>query len=413
MGDLSNLYRRIYLSPFCRTLENSGMIIVGNILEDGKWIKIPSEIWKYIKESVGLKKSVFDILELCESDSEKRFYDDLLKKLFMIRVLTFDLNDWRQNVKNLYIDLTSRCNLHCEHCCSSYGDIPAHDLSFEQLIQLVKWADTKNIESITLTGGEIYILKDVNEKIKYTRNHFSGKISIITNGTLITDSDIDILKECINNVSISLDGYDLESVERIRGKHVFEKVMRLIPKLKEKGIEKISLSMVLVRENKEHREKFLDLCEKLEVKPMLRVLNPAGRARKKYSEFKVYDTYNQEFEALELEQIRNNVSMRVLCGAGMTTMSCSANGYIQPCTVMENKEYCMGTIEDLVNDRLKSLDIICGGVTDKVLECRNCNVRYFCEGTCRGMNETIYLDEELRSDKCRENKHKLEKAIWG
>ena len=189
--------------------------------------------------------------------------------------------------------------------------------------------------------------------------------------------------------------------------------MRLIPKLKEKGIEKISLSMVLVRENKEHREKFLDLCEKLEVKPMLRVLNPAGRARKKYSEFKVYDTYNQEFEALELEQIRNNVSMRVLCGAGMTTMSCSANGYIQPCTVMENKEYCMGTIEDLVNDRLKSLDIICGGVTDKVLECRNCNVRYFCEGNCRGMNETIYLDEELRSDKCRENKHKLEKAIWG
>lgn len=46
-------------------------------------------------------------------------------------------------------------------------------------------------------------------------------------------------------VEISLDGYDEETCSEIRGKDVFNKVMKAIGYLKDNGCDKISISMVM------------------------------------------------------------------------------------------------------------------------------------------------------------------------
>lgn len=59
-----------------------------------------------------------------------------------------------------------------------------------------------------------------------------GRIDIISNATLIYPEHISILKSCVDEISISLDGYDKNSVDFIRGQGVFDKVIETIILLK-------------------------------------------------------------------------------------------------------------------------------------------------------------------------------------
>ena len=231
-----NIEKRIYVSPYARTMRNGDVLIAGNFLGCGKWIKIPSKYYDFLVECVNRNMRIKDILQLCDSGYEYDFYNDLLKKLFEIEVFMFRKQE-NPTLKSVSIDLTSRCNLRCRHCSTSYGEIPSIDMEFDNLKRIIYWCKKNEIRDVTLTGGEIFLLDDINEKLRWIRANFDGKIGIMTNGTLIRDEQISILKETVDSVDISLDGYDAVSVEKIRGSGVYDKVIRVIRKINEKGMD--------------------------------------------------------------------------------------------------------------------------------------------------------------------------------
>lgn len=62
----------------------------------------------------------------------------------------------------------------------------------------------------------------------YLRSIYNGKITLMTNGTLIIPKNVEEIVSQIDSIDISLDGADEESCAVIRGKGVFEKVVSSI-----------------------------------------------------------------------------------------------------------------------------------------------------------------------------------------
>ncbi|MBR6288054.1 MAG: putative 7-carboxy-7-deazaguanine synthase QueE [Acholeplasmatales bacterium] len=92
----------------------------------------------------------------------------------------------------------ANCNLRCSYCDTKYSfENPKY--SNESVDEIVKYAKTKNVKNITLTGGEPLIQEDIKElMIKLSNNNFN--IEIETNGSVSIKEFLDI-----PNVSFTLD----------------------------------------------------------------------------------------------------------------------------------------------------------------------------------------------------------------
>ena len=145
----------------------------------------------------------------------------------------------------------------------------------------------------------------------------------------------------MDEISISLDGYDKNSVDFIRGQGVFDKVIETIILLKNNKIDNISLSMVLTSNNKNHVTDFKELCNKFEVKPILRTLSVKGRA------LKFYDDLINDNEKGKEDNISKRINMLAMCNAGSQILSINASGKVTLCSAMEESNVILGDIDEL------------------------------------------------------------------
>ncbi|MCS6112572.1 radical SAM protein [Clostridium botulinum] len=94
------------------------------------------------------------------------------------------------NMREICINITRRCNLHCSYCYVSHlinkkNNNMKLDLSLEKIKGLVKLS---SIDGVYLTGGEPFMHPDIREIINFFDNA-GKKINIATNGFLI-DSEM-------------------------------------------------------------------------------------------------------------------------------------------------------------------------------------------------------------------------------
>ena len=397
----------IQISESTRILQNDGFIVIGNIARCGLWIKIPFNVYNFIIPYIGMQDGYKKLMDSLGSESEQDYYTTLLEKLAKIQVLEKKGKlPQKSLINNLCIELTTACNLKCKHCSGMYGSRTVVSLPNYQLEKIIKWASMQRINSITLTGGEIFCVPDIYEKLRYIRTNFHGKVGIITNATLLEAEKIHIIKECVNDISISLDGYDERSVDYIRGKNVFKKVIQSINLLKMEGISNISVSMVLTSDNNKHVTDFKNLCESLNVTPITRVFAVKGRAKENYDSL-IFD----QDKGME-DNILKHVNMLSLCLAGISTLSISANGSITLCPAIEDSNIVLGTVDELDNIEQILMKMKQTCIVEEVSPCNSCNVRYFCSSKCYATNINIFNNFSLREQRCKQYKKKLQKYVW-
>lgn len=398
----------IQISTYARTLQNGEFIVIGDIIKKGLWIRIPVVHYNYILAYIGIVDGYKKLMDALDSPEKQDYYTYLLEALAEIKVL--ERKDQIQNsclVKDLTLELTTTCNLRCKHCAGMYGSKKAVNLSDARFKHIVKWAADNGIQSLTLTGGEIFCIPDIYEKLEYIRNNFNGSVGIITNATLFSAEKIHVIKECIDVINISLDGYDEKSVDFVRGKGVFRKVVDSISMLHDNGFSDITLSMVLTSDNKRHIDDFKQLCAKLKVKPITRFFAIKGRALENY------DLLIWDQDKGQEDQILKHINMLSTCNAGVTTLSIDSNGLVTLCPATEDSKISLGCSDEL-DDILKNISHMqqtC--VVDEISPCKFCNVRYFCSSRCYATNINIFTNPSLRKQRCHQYKEILEKHIWG
>lgn len=104
------------------------------------------------------------------------------------------LFSWTHN--HLVFEVTTRCNLKCSHCYNVWKEVdslPIKDLPTEQYKLLIKKAvKDSNCRQVTFTGGEPLMRDDLEELVAFAKT-LCNEITLITNGTLLTEKRIDSL----------------------------------------------------------------------------------------------------------------------------------------------------------------------------------------------------------------------------
>ena len=305
----------------------------------------------------------------------------------------------------VYLSLTNRCNLRCKHCVASACIEEVDHMNTEDWKKVIDQVLVLNPEQINLTGGEPLIRPDFCEILEYLRANYKGAITLSTNALLLNDRLMEIIKKNVDGVSVSLDGFDSYSCTKVRGEGIYDRVIAGIKKLKEAGMEKVSVSMLETKYTYGHNQDFYKLCKELDVKPFA----PSGRGEENQRELLPSMEYIEKLEKQHLSC--------ALCQPGKKELNISENGDVYPCAPLSNLENLfMGNLletpitEIIENPAWKEeLEKLRPWRMEK---CKDCDVNLFCH-SCINFTLGMQSDEEIFQKFCEKQKGHLEKLLWG
>jgi len=148
-------------------------------------------------------------------------------------------------VSNLRISLTPRCNLRCMYCHAEGEDSPSHEMSTDQIAEVIRVAGKFDIRSVKFTGGEPLLRKDIAEIIESIPDGMES--SMTTNGTLLVDLARDLKEAGLSRVNISLDSLNPEIYTQITGCDRLDDVLEGITAALDAGLTPVKLNMVMLK----------------------------------------------------------------------------------------------------------------------------------------------------------------------
>ncbi|MEF9992032.1 MAG: radical SAM protein [Peptostreptococcaceae bacterium] len=395
---------------------NEDKVILAN-QNNGYFIRISKEIFDILNIMIDNKLSIEELLSKLNDDEDRDYINKLFYKL--INNVIQKQGDKDQNNKNelAAFEITHRCNLHCTHCCidadCSISD--NEDLSTNETIDIIDKLVEWNPKAIMISGGEPMIRSDFIELMKYLRKNYDGKIILSTNGTLINDENISILSKCFDKIDISLDGVDEESCSIVRGKGVFDKVIKNIKRIQNSGFYNISLSMVISDKNEHLEENFRDLNKTLGTQPLVRLFEPIGRGKDNKS---IFSNKGEDEIYIPLDYLSEDykkISIRT-CSAGKKELFISHDGDIYPCVQFIEDQFKLGNIKNI--DRLSELNNDYNNMSLRLInpnnfeQCKKCKVNLFC-WTCPGQLKELKDSKLAFEYRCKAIKPVLFKRVWG
>lgn len=151
----------------------------------------------------------------------------------------------------LYI--TSKCNLRCSFC--EMGRSLPHtkkDMSTEELKDIVSQLNDWGVKKIYITGGEPFVRRDIWDILSFCEEKNIKVHRLTTNGTLlkrISDDKLQLLKNTVSSLCISLDSADPGLHDHIRGVDgTYERIIDFLESVP-RGEVPLFLSAVLTNNN--------------------------------------------------------------------------------------------------------------------------------------------------------------------
>ncbi|MBV9539579.1 MAG: radical SAM protein [Acidisphaera sp.] len=126
----------------------------------------------------------------------------------------------------LYLEVTNRCNLLCETCPRTFEALePPADMSWELFTSIVD--QVPDVARVVLHGvGEPMLVKDLPRMIRYLKAR-GTYVLFNTNGTLLAPRKRrEIIETGLDELRVSLDAAEAQSFLRVRGKDMFDRIVR-------------------------------------------------------------------------------------------------------------------------------------------------------------------------------------------
>lgn len=252
-------------------------------------------------------------------------------------------------------EITNTCNYHCSYCMfSCEAQKYENELTTEEVKKTIKDLKENNFTYIKFTGGEPFVRKDMIEILEYA-SKLGFDMDISTNASLLTKEIATKLKQMnFPMVHVSLDGYDRDSHEYVRGKNTFEPTIRGIKLLTEAGIY-TRLGTVIYKQNENDLEKIIELAVKLNADEIIfSYMEPMGRLKEddELISKRSLESIKHEIEKLAIKY-ENEIKVKYslsenkickseeICPAVNKFIYINNLGEISPCTriVSKNPEY--------------------------------------------------------------------------
>jgi MoaA/NifB/PqqE/SkfB family radical SAM enzyme len=161
----------------------------------------------------------------------------------------------KPKIDDLWFMLGSRCNLSCKHCY--VGSSPTNDtlqqMTLGEVKRFLEEAKGFGLEHVYFTGGEPFINNEILEILEEALKY--GDVTVLTNATFPISKFILDLKglqeRSENNLTfrVSLDHYEKERHDAIRGNGTFRFTTKNVKALSEAGFKPIITATAVVYEN--------------------------------------------------------------------------------------------------------------------------------------------------------------------
>jgi radical SAM protein with 4Fe4S-binding SPASM domain len=145
-------------------------------------------------------------------------------------------------------ELTYQCNHKCMFCSCPWENekqYKKNELSKYEWFKVVDTLANYGIKQVTLSGGEPLLRTDLEEIIRYIYSK-GASVNLISNGKLISDEILSLLKELNISLSISVPG--LETFEEHTGIDNIESVLNIFEKAKKLDI-KTTANIAVTKKN--------------------------------------------------------------------------------------------------------------------------------------------------------------------
>ena len=341
------------------------------------------------------------------------------------------------------------CNLRCKYCFGdggSYGGqraVMSEEVGKRAVDFIIEHSYKRRHCEIDFFGGEPLInfntVKAVTEYVRKreTETDKIFKLTLTTNGMLLSDDKIQWLND--NNISLvlSLDGRK-EIHDAMRpdstGHGSYDKALKNFHKLVDsRNGENYYLRGTYTKKNMDFTADVLDLNDKvfdiLSVEPVVLKDHPLGFTEADLP--RINEEYDRLTEAYLQRQRENRgffffhfnmdlsngpcVAKRLSgCGAGHEYFAVDVNGDLYPCHQFVGRDkYKLGNVFDGVNDPKNWTDYFRKSHVLNKPKCRDCWARFFCSGGCHANADLFHNDiREPYEVGCEIQKKRLECAIY-
>ena len=286
------------------------------------------------------------------------------------------LAEWREKkykepeLRQLFLELTLRCNERCLHCGSSCGEVSSPELSAEEIHTLLDKVrrdfDIRKMQ-LAVTGGEPLLRRDFFEILGDARE-MGYRWGMTSNGTLITKEIAGKLREAgMETISVSIDGLR-ESHDAFRQTPGgYDRAMRGLENLlAEEAFSNVQVTTVVHHGTIGELDALYEIFEKTDIDSWRVIgIEPMGRAHRHPELLLTPDDWRRLFRFIREKRSeglpvlygcshylgtdfeREVRDWYFLCNAGIYVASVMANGDIGSCLDIERRpETVFGNIRD-------------------------------------------------------------------
>ncbi len=321
--------------------------------------------------------------------------------------------------QSISLNVSSSCNLTCGYCYAARGSFNGAQtapmdwpVARAAIDRLVSNAGAAAPITIGFLGGEPFANRDlIHRAVNYSADLARARgldirFSVTTNGTLLTDADLDLLRAHPFAVTVSLDGTEAVH-DRQRPRHRDgagswrTAIARISPLLDRPGAAKIAARATVVRGDMDISNWIETLSAagfpEIGIAPLR--AGPPGSGVIKDKDWPRYmaaliNASNQELRrlrqglpirltnlAVALKQLHRGASSPYPCGAGGGYFSVSAQGRWYAChRAIGQADFELGSNSGLDVERRR--DFLARRHVHAQTDCGQCWARYLCSGGC-------------------------------
>jgi len=359
---------------------------IGNF-EEGSVIAFDEEGYAFLKKL--FKNNKIHLQEI--SDIEATWYNNLKECNIIEGIGSNSTHIINNEIEAIYLHFTDNCNIHCKGCYSfnKYRNKKNLDLSVDAFLDSVRQLKNYGLNKVIISGGEPTLRDDLEILLKALKEDLSLEyVCLITNGINFPQKLINIVKKYVDEVSVSIDGYN-ENISFIRPAGIWGSVIDTIKVLKENKIN-VSMIVTLHKKNVEVMNEYKLLSNRLGIPFNYSILVCNNENRDECKEFELEDNslnyikWDQDIENTKIENFE--FATRLRCEAGRKLLSIAANGDVYPCHMLHDEFFRFGNINDmsiseiLISPKRLLFKFI---TVDFIKDCNECKFRYLCGGGCR------------------------------
>ena len=346
-------------------------------------------------------KCVGDVIETVDSEAAMGDLKIVLAAIFARKFAGVNgevTKEYLEGYKMLNIYITNACNLKCKHCFMLSGKKLENELTLEDWMKVLTSFKENGGEFVTFSGGEPLMFKNFPQIISHAHD-LGLKSTVLSNGLLWSGKLIHDLALFIDEIQFSLDGVDEETNSMVRGSGHFEKVVDTIVKFANAGVKtSVATTFTYDNLNENTQTRYKNLVDLIKEKTsgkdvffkLSKKLLPGRDVHFKAEENEKYSAIIKDIEKHVDENadyenfLAGHTANLVAINCGLGGISVSSDGNVYFCNRINEMESFGNVTEKPMSFFMeKGKEIHLATSVENVIPCKDCELRYICDGGCR------------------------------